>query len=98
MNQIEKDIIIIMNENNLLNITDINEQNYQKVVSEIANNVDSLLYMTILIEIEDKYGIELPDDALINNILENINDFSMKLSDFIEKNNMKGDSEGESKT
>lgn len=42
---------------------------------ESIENFDSLEYISILVSLEEKLGIEFPDSILTKNIFENMNDF-----------------------
>lgn len=83
MNVVEKDIIRILDKNNLLQISEIDEENYVKKVSEVALQIDSLIYISLLVEIEDMYNIELEETTLVGNVFENIHSFSLEIMDII---------------
>ena len=48
--------------------------------------MDSLQYMTIIVEIEQKYHITLPDYFLDKNFMENYDTFVSALIDYLDEN------------
>lgn len=71
--------------NGLIMEKEITENNYRQIFNNIADDIDSLLYISILSEIEEYYCIQLPDEVLMENIFHNIDDFIVLLDDEINK-------------
>ncbi len=71
--------------NGLIMKNEITENNYRQIFNSIADDIDSLLYISILSEIEEYYCIQLPDEVLMENIFYNIDDFVILLDDEINK-------------
>lgn len=71
--------------NGLIMENEITENNYRQIFNSIADDIDSLLYISILSEIEEYYRIQLPDEVLMQNIFHNIDDFIILLDDEINK-------------
>lgn len=71
--------------NGLIMENEITENNYRQIFNSIADDIDSLLYISILSEIEEYYCIQLPDEVLMENIFHNIDDFVILLDDEINK-------------
>ena len=80
-------------------MTEVNEKNYVKSVCDISLQIDSFMYISLLIEIEDKYDIELDEATLADNVFTDIHIFSMEIMDIIklkyEKKGGKRDEETE---
>lgn len=70
--------------NGLITKDEITDENYRQVFDKIADDIDSLLYISILSEVEEYYNIQLPDEVLANNIFHNIDDFIILLNDEID--------------
>lgn len=71
--------------NGLIMENEITEDNYRQIFNNIADDIDSLLYISILSEIEEYYCIQLPDEVLMENIFHNIDNFIVLLDDEINK-------------
>lgn len=78
-----KYMIDILVDNNIVSKDEITNENYSDILSNIADGIDSILYMSILVDIEEKYGIELPENVLEKNVFENIDDFISIINDRI---------------
>lgn len=76
-------MIDILVDNNIVSKDEITNENYSDILSNIADGIDSILYMSILVDIEEKYGIELPENVLEKNVFENIDDFISIINDRI---------------
>lgn len=86
MNSTLEYIVQVLRANGLVIEEEITETNYRQVFVNIADEIDSLLYMSLLVEIEEHCGIELPDEMLTENIFYNIDDFVSLLDDEINEN------------
>lgn len=70
-----KDINEILKRNNMQ--AQLNEKDCDKTLKELG--VNSLASMTIIVELEEKYGIQIPDDKLMeiktpNDLIKAINE------------------------
>ena len=84
MNKNVKYLADIFISNGLITKDEITDENYRQVFDKIADDIDSLLYISILSEVEEYYNIQLPDEVLANNIFHNIDDFIILLNDEID--------------
>lgn len=75
MNEIVTEIIHVLEDNGLVRDNEINEENYKEIIVSIADQVDSLIYISVLVGIEKLYKIELPDELIERNILYDIDSF-----------------------
>lgn len=75
-------IIDILKANGLVQ-EEVTQENCVEVIERIATEIDSLLYMSLLVDIEEYYDIVLPEEALGKNVLEDVNDFIILLNDEI---------------
>ncbi len=86
MNKEIKYLTQILISNGLITENEIDETNYKQVLNNIADDIDSLLYISILSEIEETHDIELPDEVFTENVFHNIDDFIILLNDEINEN------------
>ena len=84
MNKVEKEILSIFEKNGLVDLSKLNEKNYINAISDIALQVDSFLYISLLIEIEDKYDIEFDESTLVDNVFTDIHTFSIEIMNILE--------------
>ncbi len=84
------EIIEVLVSNNLISKEEITTENYAVILAGIADEIDSLLYISILVDIEERYNIILPEDAMERNVFENIDDFIVCINNKI---NSKGKEE-----
>lgn len=73
----------ILQSNGLIMENEVTENNYREVFNRIADDIDSLLYISLLVGIEEYYQIQLPDEVLEKNIFYDIDDFIILLNDKI---------------
>ena len=83
MNKEIKYFADVLQSNGLIMEDEITESNYREVFNRIADDIDSLLYMSLLVEIEEYYQVQLPDEVLVENIFYDIDDFIILLNDKI---------------
>lgn len=83
MNRKIEYFIDFLHSNDLIMENEVTENNYKEVFNRIADDIDSLLYMSLLVGIEEYYQIQLPDEVLEKNIFYNIDDFIILLNDKI---------------
>ena len=77
MNEIKKCIFDILDENGIY--IDSNEMEEDLDLREYI--LDSLQYVYIIVELEDRLGLELPDEVLLYENLASINGFANMISD-----------------
>lgn len=82
MPDILNDIKKILIDNNVISEVEA-EENFESSVTQVANEIDSFLYLSIIASIEEQYEIELPSAFLSANALENIRDFAAKVDSII---------------
>ena len=80
MNRKIEYFIDFLHSNDLIMENEVTENNYKEVFNRIADDIDSLLYMSLLVGIEEYYQIQLPDEVLEKNIFYNIDDFIILLN------------------
>lgn len=44
------------------------EKTFEEFLYSIADSIDSLIYISILVEIEERVGLDFPDEALSENL------------------------------
>ncbi len=86
MDKITANIIEVLQENRLLD-NEVNESNYREEIAAIAENIDSIYYISILISLEEKYQVELPDEFLSENVFVNVDILTSTINKLIESKN-----------
>lgn len=62
-----KDILQLIGDN-FLDTSEANGDKSIQSIGQYAEDIDSILYISILVDIEEKYQIELPDEFMVKNI------------------------------
>ena len=76
-----KRIIVILEKNNVTVPGTISEDEDKIIeIQKVASEIDSLTYISILMDIEKEFGIDLQDEALNNNVFLDLPKFEKNIS------------------
>lgn len=70
--EIYKTIVEILIENNAPIDENIEISEVADTLKKIGGEIDSLTYISFLVSLEQRYGVDLPEEVLVDNVFENI--------------------------